>query len=99
MAKGFKDIINETPLVLVDFYADWCGPCKMMKPILSDLKSKIGNSARILKIDVDKNKRLAGSLNVQSIPTLVLYKKGEVVWRKAGIVQANELSALIKKHQ
>ena len=99
MANTFKDIITETPLVLVDFHAEWCGPCKMMKPILDQLKSEVNNSVRILKVDVDKNKKLAQSLNVQSVPTLVLYKQGKITWRKSGVVQASELKTLINSNQ
>jgi thioredoxin 1 len=97
MAKdGFKDIVNSAQPTLVDFYADWCGPCKQMKPILEQVKTRMGGKVRILKIDVDKNQSLAAKLKIQSIPTLVLYKSGKILWRKAGVVPSHELEKLIK---
>ena len=94
----FSELINSNKPVLVDFFADWCGPCKAMKPILEDLKSKIGSSASIVKVDVDRNPHAAQSYNVQSIPTLILFKNGKVLWRKTGVAQARELEQIIKQH-
>jgi thioredoxin 1 len=95
---SFQEILNQENLVLVDFFAEWCGPCQMMKPILSDLKSKIGDKARILKVDVDQNPAAAQAFQVQGVPTLALFQKGKLVWRKAGVVQANQLSQLIDQY-
>ncbi len=81
MAQTFSEIINSETPALVDFYAEWCGPCKTMKPILEDLKSQIGGKAKIIKIDVDKNPKVAAKFGIQSIPTLILFKKGKIVQR------------------
>lgn len=97
MKESFSDIIKGEKPVLVDFHAEWCGPCKMMKPILEELRKLVGNSIRILKIDVDKNANLAGSLNVSGVPTLILYKKGQILWRQSGVVQAKELQNIIRQ--
>lgn len=88
---SFKDLINSEKPVLIDFSAEWCGPCKMMAPILSELKTKVGESSTIVKIDVDKNPQIAGALKVRSVPTLVIYQNGELKWRKSGVVSAHEL--------
>lgn len=98
MKETFGDIINgETP-VLVDFFAEWCGPCKMMKPILEELSGRMGNQVRIIKIDVDRNPAVASSFQIQGVPTLVLFKAGKVLWRKSGVVPATQLEQVIK-HQ
>ena len=97
MAK-FSEIIKSEPLVLVDFHATWCGPCKMLAPILKDVKSRLKGEVRIVKIDVDKNQKLANDLAVRGVPTMILYKKGEQVWRQSGVVQAGDLEKIIRSH-
>ncbi len=94
----FKEIINSDKPVLVDFFAEWCGPCKMMPAILKQVKNKVGDTAIILKIDVDKNQPVAMHYNVQSIPTIILFKNGEIIWRAAGVQQAPQLINLIEQH-
>lgn len=96
--RTFGEILRTEPLVLVDFTATWCGPCKMMKPILDELKSQIGSKAMILKIDVDKNPQVSAAYNIQGVPTLILFKSGKVVWRQSGVVQTNVLKQLIEQN-
>ncbi|MBI2283908.1 MAG: thioredoxin [Bacteroidetes bacterium] len=96
---AFTDILNQEKLVLVDFFAEWCGPCKMMAPILKDLKTKVGDDATILKMDVDKNPALANQFQIQGVPTLILFKDGQPVWRQSGVVAANQLQQVISQYQ
>ena len=96
--EKFDDLIQSKSPVLVDFFAEWCGPCKMMKPILEELKSMVGEKARIVKIDVDKHQEIAQVYNIQSVPTLVIFKEGLVVWRQSGVMQAKELKAIIEQY-
>ena len=98
MAK-FEDIIQGNTLVFVDFFATWCGPCKMMHPILEQLKEKMGDDIRILKVDVDKNEALSMQYRIQSVPTLMLFKKGEMVWRQSGAMSLNDLMQKISQLQ
>lgn len=96
--ETFGSIINgETP-VLVDFFAEWCGPCKMMPPILKKVHEQLGDKVRIIKIDVDKNQQLASELNVSSVPTLAIFHKGAIKWRQAGVQPANMIVQLLNKH-
>ncbi len=91
----FSEIINKDKLVLVDFFAEWCGPCKMMTPILKQVKDNLGNRVSIIKIDVDKNQALAARYQVRGVPTLMLFKNGEQVWRQSGLLQKDDLINLI----
>ena len=93
----FNEIIQSSKPVLVDFSAEWCGPCKMMAPILKDLKKEIGDSATIIKVDVDKNPQAASAYQVQGVPTLILFKNGQPLWRQSGVVQKSGLLGVIKK--
>ena len=91
----FQDIIAGDTPVLVDFFAEWCGPCKMIKPVLEELKKKMGNKIIILKIDIDKNISLSSEYRIQSVPTLVLWKQGEIIWRQSGALSLNELEQVL----
>ncbi|WP_207496243.1 thioredoxin [Aridibaculum aurantiacum] len=95
--ETFSDIINGSKPVLVDFFADWCGPCKMMKPILDELRQLLGDQVRILKLDVDKNPAVAQNFQISGVPTLILFKKGQPVWRQSGVVQARQLKTIIEQ--
>lgn len=96
--NDFNEIIKSSKPTLVDFYASWCGPCKMQSPIIEQLKEKIGDEATILKVDVDKNQALAMQYRVMSIPTLMIFKGGEIVWRESGLQQLDFLEAKIKQY-
>ena len=98
MATTFSDIIKSDTLTLVDFSAEWCGPCKTMKPILEELKTKIGDKAKIIKVDVDRNPQTAREFQIQGVPTLILFKNGKILWRQSGVVSANNLERIIQQH-
>ena len=95
--KSFSEIIKGDIPVLVDFYADWCGPCKMVPPILKELKKRMGNSILILKIDTEKNPDVAIRYQVRGIPNFILFKNGNVLWQQAGVVQAAQLEQIINE--
>ena len=96
--SSFKDIVSSSKPTLIDFYADWCGPCKMMPPILKEVVNRLGNKVRVVKIDVDKNQNLAAKLQIQGVPTLILFKNGSQVWRQSGVQQATQLQSIINQH-
>lgn len=98
MKEDFKTIINGEQPVLVDFHATWCGPCKAQAPILQELSGEIKEKGRILKIDVDKNQSIAQKYQVRSVPTLILFKNGEAVWRHSGVASKDQLLNIIKQH-
>lgn len=98
MSSSFSQLINSNKPTLVDFFAEWCGPCKMMKPVLEDLKSQVGDSATIIKVDVDKNPSVAMHYGIQGVPTLILFKEGKILWRQSGVVPANKLQFIIQQH-
>ena len=96
--EKFEDLIQSQSPVLVDFFAEWCGPCKAMKPILEDLKQQIGEKARIVKIDVDTHEDLAVKYRIQAVPTLILFYTLEAVWRHSGMIQGSELKGVIEQY-
>lgn len=96
--SNFSEIISQDKPVLVDFYATWCGPCKALAPILEEVKDVLNENAIILKVDVDKNQNLASKLNIRGVPTLVLYKKGDIVWRQSGVPSKEGLVAKITEY-
>ncbi|MEO6671317.1 MAG: thioredoxin [Ferruginibacter sp.] len=93
----FNEIIQSDKPVLVDFFAEWCGPCKMMAPILKDVKKETGDATTIIKVDVDKNPQAASEFQVQGVPTLILFKNGKQLWRQSGVVSKSGLLGIIKK--
>lgn len=96
--EKFEDLIQSPVPVLVDFFAEWCGPCKTMSPILEEVKEKMGDNARIAKIDVDQHEDLAKRFRIQSVPTFILFVNGESAWRHSGMIQGKELTGVIKQY-
>jgi thioredoxin 1 len=95
----FQEIINSNKPVLVDFAAEWCGPCKMMKPILKDLKNQMGDEIIIITVDVDKNQAAAAQYEIRSVPTLMIFKNGQSVWRQSGVLQAGQLQSILQQYK
>ena len=94
---NFQELIASEKPVLVDFSAEWCGPCKMMPPILKQVKDAMGDKVTIIKIDIDKNPSAASAYKVQSVPTLMIFKQGETKWRQSGVMQAGQLQQVVEK--
>ncbi len=98
MTITFLDIIKSDKPTLVDFFTEWCGPCKMMKLILAELKTSVGENATILTIDLDKNPQVASTYQIQGVPTLIIFKNGKIKWRQSGVASTNQLQKLILQH-
>lgn len=96
MKGKFSTLINSDQLVLIDFFAEWCGSCKMLAPILKQVKEEMGDSLKIVKIDVDKNQSLASTYQVRGVPTMMLFKNGKQLWRQSGVLQKHELVEVVK---
>ncbi len=95
--EKFEELIQSERPVLVDFFATWCGPCKAMHPVLEQVKTQIGDSARIVKIDVDQHEELAEKYRIQAVPTFIIFKKGEGIWRHSGVINGSDLKAAIEQ--
>ena len=95
---GFKELVSGTTPVLIDFYADWCGPCKMLAPTLKEVKAQLGDQIKVLKIDVDRNQALAQKLGVQGVPTLMIYQNGSLKWRQSGVLPTHQIVSQLKAY-
>jgi thioredoxin 1 len=95
---SFNTLIQSEKPVLVDFFAEWCGPCKTLAPLLREAKLQLGEQATIIKVDVDKNQQAAAAYNVRGVPTLILFKKGKIVWRQSGVVPTQEIVRVFKEN-
>ncbi len=98
MNQNFEKIINEDKLTLVDFFADWCGPCKMMSPILQEAKTIVKDNVKIIKVNVDEHQDLASHFMVRGVPTLMLFKSGKMLWRQSGVLATKDLVNLLQQH-
>ena len=97
--ENFNELIQSTKPVLVDFYAEWCGPCQIMKPRILDVAERMGDDAKVIQIDIDKEKELATRFRIQSVPTLIIFKNGKQQWRQSGVISAHALMQLLKEYQ
>lgn len=98
MKANFELLINDTKPVIVDFHALWCGPCKVQSPILKEVATELGDRVRVIKIDVDQNAALANRYQIRSVPTLMVFKDGKLVWRQSGVVSKNQLESVLKQN-
>lgn len=98
MSQKFNEIIKSKTPVLIDFFADWCGPCKALAPILKEVKEELGDEVKIIKIDVDKNEQLAAKYQVRGVPTMIVFQNGEQKWRQSGVLQKDEIVQVIKSN-
>lgn len=99
MKSSFNDIINSEEVVLVDFFGTWCGPCQALMPILKDVKETLGDALKIVKVDIDKNQKLASMYQVRSVPTMILFKNGTPKWRQSGVLQKSDIINVINTHK
>ena len=97
--EKFNELIQSPKPVLVDFYAEWCGPCQMMKPRILDVAERMGDDLKVIQIDIDKEKELAERFRIQSVPTLIIFKNGKQQWRQSGVISAHALMQLLKEYQ
>lgn len=96
--KNFKELINAETPVLVDFFATWCGPCQTLTPMVEEVAKEMGDKVKVIKVDIDKNQKAALAYNIRGVPTLILFKSGNMVWRKSGLLTKRELKAQISEH-